>query len=55
MFDKTTFQHVTNFSQYIKNFKIWSKESTGVYNNVARDATSGAILVKVGMFHLLKH
>jgi len=48
MFDKTTFQHVANF------FSIPSKTlragATGagefIYNNVARDAVSGAILSK---------
>jgi len=48
MFDKTTFQHVANF------FSIPSRTlragATGagefIYNNVARDATSGAILSK---------
>ena len=48
MFDKTTFQHVANF------FSIPSRTlragATGagefVYNNVARDAVSGAILSK---------
>ena len=48
MFDKTTFQHIANF------FSIPSRTlragATGaaefVYNNVARDATSGAILSK---------
>jgi hypothetical protein len=48
MFDKTTFQHIANF------FSIPSRTlragATGagefIYNNVARDATSGAILSK---------
>ena len=48
MFDKTTFQHIANF------FSIPSRTlragATGagefIYNNVARDAVSGAILSK---------
>jgi len=48
MFDKTTFQHIANF--FALPSKTLRAGATGagefVYNNVSRDATSGAILSK---------